>query len=474
MNFRSTFLGALLVSAVVLLFASSPVRAQQDPTPPPPPKDDQPKPAASSTPLVLNGDSDKDQQDVGPAPSGPPNPYAGTIKDVGTGLPLLGTSSTPLRWGSFSIYTIEAIGLHDDFLPLGGTATTSTDLGIFRFGVMFDHYILKHKSRIVLQYLPELLVGNGEFQANGTSNNNLTLGTKFEITPRLSLTVEDNLLQIRNDSLVPGNYLAVNTQVGALAQNAFLNNSGNFLADTASATLEYDISPRTNITFTPSFRYMQSTSSLTTYSADGRAYTGSVSVGHALAPHRTVGITASYQYLNETLASVPQNAAYETIGAYYSEQLARTLWVTANVGATDQHYSGLPEPGGWGLSAGAALTKAVSQRITLGLAYSRGTAFTNYVTRQRADRADGSFGVTLTSRIVWSSGGGYYSELGGPAPSTGKYGTTGLVYHFYGNFSLFATFAYTNQSPGTQQLLSGDEKTIIYGIRWFPRWVPTK
>jgi hypothetical protein len=465
--------GAFLISVAVLLFVPATVRAQQDPTPPPPPKD-QPKPAAATTPLVLNGDSEQDQQDVQTPPPGPPNPYAGTIKDAGTGLPILGTSSTPLRWGSFSIYTIEAIGLHDDFLPLAGAATASTDLGIFRFGVMFDHYILKHKSRIVLQYLPELIAGNGELQVNGTSNNNVTVGTKFEITPRLSLTLEDNLLQIRNDSLVPGNYLAVNTQVGALAQNAFLNNSGNFLADTASATVEYDISPRTNIMLTPSFRYMQSTNTLTSYSADGRAYTGTVSLGHALAPHRTVGLTASYQYLNETLATVPQNAAYYSLGAYYSEQLARTLWVTGNLGATDQHYSGLPEPGGWGLTAGVALTKAVSRRITLGFAYSRGTAFTNYVTRQRADRADGSFGVTLTSRIVWTSGGGYYSELGGNAPATGKYGTTGLVYRIYGNFNLFSTFAYTNQSPGSQQLLSGDEKTFIYGIRWSPQWVPSK
>jgi len=473
MSSRSTMFGAFLISVAVLLFVPATVRAQQDPTPPPPPKD-QPKPAAATTPLVLNGDSEQDQQDVQTPPPGPPNPYAGTIKDAGTGLPILGTSSTPLRWGSFSIYTIEAIGLHDDFLPLAGAATASTDLGIFRFGVMFDHYILKHKSRIVLQYSPELIFGNGDVQVNGTANNNVTIGTKFEITPRLSLTVSDNLLQIQSSSLVPGNYLAVNTQVGALAQNAFLNNSGNFLANTATATAEYDISPRTNITFIPSFRYMQSTSGQTNYSADGKTYSATLSLGHALAPHRTVGLTASYQYLDETLASVPQNAAYYTLSAYYSEQLARTLWVTANIGATDQHFSGIPEPGGWGVSAGAGLTKAVSRRITLGLAYNRGTALANYVTRQRADRVDGTFGVTLTSRLLWNSGGGYYNELNGSSPITGKYGSSGLVYRFYGNFSLFTTFAYTNQSPGSQQLLSGDEKTFIYGIRWSPQWVPSK
>jgi len=470
MNSRSTLAWAFVIFAAG--FWATPVTAQQEP-PTPPPFNEQPKPAATSTPIAIGGDSDKDQDLDQPAPQGPPNPYAGSIKDVGTGLPLLGTSSTPLRWGSFSIYTIEAIGFHDDFVPPGATMATTTDLALFRLGLMFDHYVLHHKSRIVLQYLPQLLVGDGDVRANGSSSNNVTLGTKFELTPRLSLTVDDNFTEIYGNSLIPQNYLAVNSQVGALAQNYFLNVSGNFLADTADATFEYDITPRTNIIFSPSFRYMQSSEPVSNYSANGEAYTGTISVGHALTPHRTVGLTASYQYLTETIGSVPQNASYETVGGYYSEQLARTLWVTANAGATDQHYALLAQPGGWGLSAGAGLTKAFSTRASLGLAYSRGTAFTNYVTRERADRVDLSFGVTLTSRIVWNMDGGYYRELG-PSPTIGRYATTGLVYRFYGSFSFFTNFAYTSQSPGTQQLLPGDERALVYGLRWSPRWIPTK
>jgi hypothetical protein len=464
--------GTLAVSVAACFLWPTQVRAQQDP-PPPPPKDEQPKPAATSTPLVLNGDSPQDP-DVGSAPAGPPNPYAGTIKDLGTGLPLVGSSSTPLRWGSFSIYTFEAMGLYDNFLPLGSSTSTTTDLGIFRFGVMFDHYVLRHKSRIVLQYLPQLVVGDGGVYASGTSNNNVSLGTRFQLTPRLSLTVGDNFIQIHDNSLVPQNYLAVNNQIGALAQNYFLNANGNFLTNSADATIEYDLSPRTNITFSPSFKYMQSINPLTTYSADGYAYMASVALGHAFTPHRTVGLTGSYQYLNETIGSIPQNATYYTAAAYYSEQLASTLWVTATLGATDQHYAALPQPGGWGVSAGASLNKAFSRSVTLALDYTRGTAFTNYVTRQRADRVDGSLGIRLSSRIVWKTDVGYYSELGGTNPTRGKYGTTGLVYRFFGNFSLFTTFAYTNQDPGTLQLLSGDEKTLVYGVRWSPPWLSSK
>lgn len=468
MNSTGKLLAALFGLVVTSFLSLTPARAQQDP-PSTPPKEEQPKPAATSTPLVINGDSSK-EQDVEPVPAGPPNPYAGTIKDAGTGLPLLGTSSSPLRWGSFSVYTFEAFGIHDNFVPPGSSTANVTDLAIFRVGLMFDHDVLRHKSHIVLQYLPQITVYDGQVHASAATNNNLSLGTKFELTPRLSLTVGDSFVEVHDNSVVPQNYLAVNSQVGSLAQNYFLNTNGNFLSNTAGATLEYDLSPRTNITFSPSFRYMQSQNDVSNYSADGHAYTGTVALGHALSPHRTIGVTGSYQYLSENIGGVPQNATYYTAGVYYSEQLARTLWVAANVGATDQHFTALPQPGGWGVAAGASLTKAFSQRITLALAYTRGTGFSDYVTRQRSDRADGSIGIRLSSRIVWKTGVGYYSELGGTTPTSGKYGTAELTYRFFGNFSMFSTFAYTHQNSSTQQILSGDEKTVVYGIRWSPPW----
>jgi hypothetical protein len=469
MNFTGKFLGALVISVAACFLSPTQVRAQQDPTPTPP-KDEQPKPAATSTPLVLNGDSPQDQ-DVGPAPAGPPNPYAGSIKDASSGLPLFGTSSTPLRWWDFSVYTVEATGIYDSYIPQGTSATTSTDLAMFRLGLMFDHYVLRHKSRIVLQYVPQMIIYNGQVHANAATNNNLSLGTKFELTPRLSLTVANNFVQVHDNSLVPQNYLAVNGQIGALAQNSFLNTNADFLADTATATFEYAFTPRTNLTISPSFVYVRSYNNVSNYLADGQVYTGTVALGHALSPHRTLGLTGSYQYLHENIGGAPQNATYYTTGVFYSEQLARSLWVSLNVGATNQSYAVSPQPGGWGLAAGASLTKAFSQRASLGLAYTRGTMFNNYVTRQRSDRVDVSVRTKITSRIDWNTGLGYFRELSGTAPTSGKYATTGLSYRFFGYFSLFTTFAYTFQSSGTQQLLSGGEETLVYGIRWSPPWL---
>src|SRR6267142_4721617 len=119
MDSMRKLLGATLGLFLTLFLWITPLTAQQDSTAAPA-KDELPKPAAKTV-LGIPGEDAK-EDDVVPAPEGPPNPYAGSIKDVGTGLPLLGTSSTPLRWGSFSIYTFEFIGLHD--FESGGTTNT--------------------------------------------------------------------------------------------------------------------------------------------------------------------------------------------------------------------------------------------------------------------------------------------------------------------------------------------------------------
>lgn len=451
---------------VACLLASMPMRGQQDPTAPPP-KSEPPKPAASSPPSLVPTGAPDDEQSGASSPTSPPNPDAGTIKDVDTGLPIWGSTTSPLRWRNFSVYTLDFIGLHDDFEPSGTSVTSSRNLYILRVGFMFD-YMLKHKSRIILQYLPQMLIYNGQIHANAATNNNVSLGTKFELTPRLNLTLGDSLVQVHENSVVPQNYLAVDTQSGATAQNNFLNANANFLSNTSTGTIEYAVTPRTKLTITPSFIYVRSFSGGSNFLADGRVYTGTVSLGRALSPHRTAGLTSRYQYLNETIGGIPQNVAYVTVAAYYAEQLARTLWVSGNAGATYQHFTGLAQAGGWGIAGGASLTKALTRTTSLALTYNRGTMFNNYVTRRRADRVDASIRIGLTSRIAWNNGFAYYEELGGTRRTSGKYATTDLTYRFFGNFSLFTTFAYTYQNAGTVQLLSGAEKTLIYGVRWSP------
>jgi hypothetical protein len=459
-------LGCILGTAMMLFVALSPVKAQQKSSSTPT-KDAQPKSAAIIPAGVPNGE-DVDDQEVAQAPEGPPNPYAGSIKDVTTGLPILGSSGSPLRWGNFSIFSFEFIGIHDTFDDRANLRPNASDLFFFRTGFMFDRSLFKNNSRIVLQYKPQMVVINGDVHANAASNNNFSTGTKFNFTPSLSLTVSDTFVQVRQNSLIPENYFAVNSQFGAFAQNNFLTTNANFIRNATVASLEYDVSPRTNVIFSPSFTYMKSVNNASNYLADGQGYTGSIALGHALTPHRTVGVSASYQYLRNTVGGRRENAAYPTVAAFYSEQLARTFWLSGNFGATNERYSGVPQSGGWGLSAGLSVTKALSPRINAALDYTRGTVYSNYVTRQRSDRVDASLNIVLSSRIAWSNGIGYQREVGGVPTTSGKYGGTSVTYHFTRSLNTFCTFSYTVQESGNQQLLPGNRKDVVYGVRWTP------
>jgi len=464
-------IGAALVCGFMSFLATIPTVAQQDSSRTS--KDEPPKAAGSAAPGVAVEPIPDDQNSTA-LPSGPPDPYAGTIRDVGTGLPLFGTSNTPLRWGPVSINAFDFIGVHDNFdLPNSPNSFTS-DLFFFRVGLMFDHYLWKNKSRLVLQYLPQMAIANGQFHANAAMNNNISLGTKFLLTPRLSFTVGDSFVQTQSNPLLPLNYLSSDANSGSVVQNSFLGTNGSFIANTVDGVFEYAVSPRTNVTFSPLYRYDRATNGLPHYGANGQTYAGSFSLGHAFTLHRTVGLVDTFQYVRESTSTTPQNVTYNTIGAFYSEQLARTFWISGNVGAVNQSGSRLASgsslagASGWGVNANLSLLKSLTPRINLALGYTRGMNFNNYVTLRRSDRIDASAGYKLSSRMSWNTSFGYYRELGGNPRTDAKYAESDFSYRFVGGFAFFTTFAYTFQNSSTVQLFSGNRKTLAYGVRWSP------
>src|SRR5579864_1832134 len=245
---------------------------------------EQPKPAGITSPAA-NLASDSDANAAPLPPPGAVNPYGGDIKDAGTGLPLFGTSATPLRWGDFSIGQFEYIGIHDEIKDTGAVPGTSTTLSILRTSLVFDR--LFWKSRVVLQYLPQAVFADGQFHANAQSNNTVSLGTTFMLSPRMHLTVQDTFAQVHDNQLIPENYLARDSMGGGVVQNNFLSTNGSFLANTASAVLQYDLSPVTSLDFSPSFRYSRATINTTPGQqfqniVSGETYEGSVALTHAL------------------------------------------------------------------------------------------------------------------------------------------------------------------------------------------------
>lgn len=462
MRHLEKLIGPVALLALALFTCLTPVAAQE--APPQNPKDNPPKPAGTAVPGMPDDSANPDDQANATPPQGPPNPYAGAIKAVGTGLPILGTPGSPLRWGDFSISSFQYVGIHDRFDPQGQPLGPWTNLHLFTIGLMYSHLIKRTKSPIILQYLPQAAIIDGQFHANAAANNEVSLGTTFDLSQRLSVTIQDSFMDVHSNPLIPQNFLAADGKEGALVQNNFLDTAGSFWAETATATVQYALTPRTTITFTPLYRYAQATNNQANYLADGQAVAGVATLGYALSPHRTIGFTESYQYLTEA----NQSASYETAGLFYSEQLARSLWVTGNFGAQRQSFSDLQNANNWGFAGGFSIIANITKKIPFALAYTRGVAFNNYLSLQKADRVDGSIGFLILPRVSWSNSVGYLRELGGNPNTQGKYGTTELDYRFYGNFSLFSIFAYTVTSTPTAQLFSGERSTLAFGLRWSP------
>lgn len=457
---------AAVAASVALVFAlaggrivsaqNSPAGSRQTTT--------EPKPAGATSPASNVLVDAQDSQDGPSVPLGAADPYARTIREVGTGLPLFGTSSTPLRWGDFSISRIEYLGLHNEFEPNGSSTTTITNVSLFQTALMFDHSF--RNSRLVLQYLPELAIINGEVSKDASANSNFEVGTSIPITGRMTLTLQDSFLQNRASQLIPQNYLAANWPSGAISQNNFLNNSGDYLSNSTSASLQYAFSPRTSVIVTPTFTYARTALDGGSHT-EGQIYGTTVSISRALSPFRRIGAAQSYEYVRQ-LSGATTDAHYAVSSVFYSQQVSRYWWITGTAGATHQNSSSQANPTNWAFSGAGSIAGSISNSVGLALAYTRALTFNNYISTQQSDRLDGMIDLHLIRRLSWSNGAGYYRELGSSPRTSAKYAGASLSYNLFGDIHLFGGFTHTFQNANTLQLLSGSQSTVVFGVRWEP------
>src|SRR5271165_1293882 len=191
-----------------------------------------------------------------PPPALPPPPGPGPIDTqihpAGQAAPWLGTAS-PLRWGDFSIGNFTYNYVRDDFKPAGGGPSADLSLDILRTTLIFQHYF--GKQLLLLQYVPQLAVLNGKIASNAGVNNEVALGTTFQITPRFSLVIKDGFAQVKSRELYPPNYLAVDQAGGNPIQANFLQNTGSYLQNTLTAIGVYQVSSRDTLTFSSAYKY---------------------------------------------------------------------------------------------------------------------------------------------------------------------------------------------------------------------------
>ena len=463
-NARRQHFWLQLIIATSLGFLPCLVRAQD------------PNPQQQDNPQQQNPQPDKTTQDeppvppVGPAATGP-TPLDAQIHPAGQAVPWLGSSS-PLRWGDFSIANFSYNYVIDDFQPFGGEPSEDINLNILRTSLVFEHYF--GKQHLLLQYDPQLAVLNGKVAGNAGMDNEVVLGTTFQLTPRFTFVVKDAFVQMHSRQLYPPDYLVVDQEGGNLIQNNFLQNAGSYLTNTVTGIGVYQWSPRDTLTFSSSFKYAHAAGdndiNNNALVENGDDFAESVAFTHRLTLRQTIGAIYTLELFRQTEnVPVPGNTYFHTIEGFYGIQVAETWAVRGEFGENFTFYpNGVPPLRA--LAGGVSIVKNFKNDMgNFALGYTRGRTQDNFLTAHIGDLVQAVYSQHLLKHLVWNSGAGYYREAGADPRDMGKMVDTSLGYEFIPNFFLSGQYAYLFQRATTVDLLSGRRDTIILGLKWEPR-----
>jgi hypothetical protein len=425
------------------------------------PEDNQPRPAGSTAPWIPRGDgSSAAETDATPA--------AGTPIDmqrrvIGTAVPYAG-AQTPLRWGPFSVNGFQFLNVHDSYDPGNGLPQTNLNFGLLTADLAFNRTF--HKSNFNLQYTPQVAFLNGQVTANGSTNNEVDLGTTFQLSPRTYLLVRNQFSRNTIHQIFADDVLNVYQGVAGLLPGNFLENSGTYLEDAVTVAVSYQLSPRWTITTAPMFRYISLTNSGAQYSATGNDIRNATALTYALTPRSNLGFVYTFE-ASLTVKPAPLDNFFHGGAIFYAQQLTRTIGFQGQFGAQVAFNDGAPLPV-WLYTGNFAAVKNFSVGV-FAINYNRQNELVNYLANRLSEREDITYSVPLLKHLFWKNGLGYYREVGSPPHTQGKYALTTVEYSLPAGFVLFGNYAYRFQRAETAQLLSGTHNTMRFGIRWEPK-----
>lgn len=416
-------------------------------------------PAASPQDSKNGGDSSsKDSGEPGDSSSSSPS----TVTALGSASPL-GLPSGSLRWGDFFVSEVIFTQIHDHANYLGTSSGSSfsgsgfsNDTSLFQTTLAFNH--VSRRNQIAAQYQPRLAIINGNVYPN-YSDQNASFDMIVIQGPRWSANFHDAFDYFSSQNLYAKFYTDANTQTGTTIQNNFLDGPGSLLDDSATLAFSYRWTPRTTVSFTPTFKYLRTTGTqLGTLIS--RNYGGSVAIGYQLSPRQTIGAYFNSQYV--VISGFQGNTHIYSMGLSYSRQMG-PAWMVSGSGAGTRAPGSLnTQP--WTFTGTASLTRKF-QRGSAGVVYSRDLAM-GYVTNHFADRVDAVTNWQLMRDLQWSVSGGYQRESSVSNPISAYYTVSQLDFRLAPRVSAFVNYGYRLQNGDAIRVLMGHRNFVSAGIRW--------
>ncbi len=209
------------------------------------------------------------------------------------------------------------------------------------------------KSRFVFQYTPVLAILNGRLGGNADPTSDLSLGTVFTLSPRLTLTLKDDLGWHRTRQLFPDDLLLIDKQTGGLVQSYLLEPNGTLLTNSLSAAVDYKLSPRLLLSAVSTYVYSDIENAKNLFILHDSFNT--VTLTYALSQRSNIGFVESVEFLHPVIP-VSTNGLFQTSGLFYSEQFSPSLRISGQLGVQSAKAPGF---GGaaWGVAGSLNLLK---------------------------------------------------------------------------------------------------------------------
>ncbi len=416
----------------------------------------------------LAGGATQDNPQNGPMgqPAVPAATTGGFLRALGTANPL-GDEEGPLAWGPISVRSAEVqefYGRTDVANNVAGIPP-STSQTVTLLSTTIALARLVNRYQIALQYEPSMFITNGSASYN--ANQQAGLDTLFQLTPRWGLGIADHFTYYASQRPFAGFALDTDYVTGGVVQNNFLQGPGSVMVNGFDAALNYLWSPRTIISFGPSFGYQRSTGSL---SGSGQTVSalyegGKATMTHYLSATSTIGVSYLAQhatFANTTIAAGPQGSEIlQDALANYGRAL-NANW-RMNLGLGVAANSG--NAGGNSLAVEAGIGRLM-RRGDFTLSYNQGHAFNGFVTGQVTSRLDGIQHFFWTQRFSTGTSVSYFTTTGAPPKTSGFFASEQFSFRLASHVSVFGQGAFIHQSGDNVYILSAQRYLGSIGLRW--------
>jgi hypothetical protein len=373
----------------------------------------------------------------------------------------------PLQWGWISVRSasfLEYFSQVNFADPSIQPQSQNIDASELSASIVVDRAF--KSSHLTIQYSPSLAISNGNIYSNAL-NQTAGLDTSFRLNPRWTLQVTDRFSYVGSQRTFSGDALSTDFSTGISAPQNFLYGPGSVLNNVLFASFTYLWSPRTTVSFAPSFGYQYGTGAVNSAANEtGFSEGGNLTFSHLLSPTKTIGFTYTAQYANYTNSSVsagPQsNAVLQDFLVTYSQQVNTSLWIHLGLGITST--TGVES--GSGLAINASITKK-SHRSDLALFYNRGHQFNGFVTSGSSDNVGVTHTIYWTPRLSTATSGDYVRTPNAfPSTQSAWYAAEQLNFGLTRHLSLSGSFAYLTQLGDGVYVLNSNRRFATVGITW--------